>query len=105
MSEHDLPVVSIVTPCFNAARYIEAAIESVLAQDYPRIEYLVMDAGSTDGTVEILKRYASTAGKRPGPLADARGSESAISREGTGPLLKFVSEPDAGAADAINRGF
>jgi glycosyltransferase involved in cell wall biosynthesis len=79
MSEPDLPVVSIVTPCFNAARYIEETIESVLAQDYPHIEYLVMDAGSTDGTVEILKRY--------------------------GDRLKFVSEPDQGAADAINRGF
>jgi glycosyltransferase involved in cell wall biosynthesis len=79
MSEHDLPLVSIVTPCFNAARYIEETIESVLAQDYPRIEYFVMDAGSIDGTVEILKRY--------------------------GDRLKFVSQPDRGAADAINRGF
>ena len=73
------PLVSIVTACFNAARYIEETIQSVLAQDYPRVEYIVMDGGSTDGTVEILKRYADR--------------------------LKFVSEPDHGAADAINRGF
>ncbi len=73
------PLVSIVTPCFNAARYIEETIQSVLAQDYPRIEYIVMDAGSTDGTVDILQRYADR--------------------------LKFVSEPDNGAADAINLGF
>lgn len=101
MSEHDRPLVSIVTPCFNAARYIEETILSVLAQDYPRIEYIVMDAGSTDGTVEILKRYA---GK---PLADARGSEPMPSRdrEGIGRSMKFVSQPDDGAADAINRGF
>jgi glycosyltransferase involved in cell wall biosynthesis len=73
------PLVSIVTPCFNAARFIEQTILSVLAQDYPHIEYVVMDGGSTDGTVEILKRYAER--------------------------LKFVSAPDQGASDAINRGF
>jgi glycosyltransferase involved in cell wall biosynthesis len=73
------PLVSIVTPCFNAARFIEQTIDSVLAQDYPRIEYIVMDGGSTDGTVEILKRY--------------------------GGRLQWISKPDRGAADAINRGF
>jgi glycosyltransferase involved in cell wall biosynthesis len=73
------PLVSIVTPSFNGAEFLEETIRSVLAQDYPRIEYLVMDAGSTDGTLEILERY--------------RGR------------LQFVSEPDGGAADAINRGF
>jgi len=73
------PLVSIVTPSFNAAEFLEETIRSVLAQDYPRIEYLVMDGGSTDGTREILERY--------------RGR------------LQFVSAPDGGAADAINRGF
>ena len=73
------PLVSIVTPSFNGAEFLEETIRSVLAQDYPRIEYLVMDGGSTDGTLEILERY--------------RGR------------LQFVSEPDGGAADAINRGF
>ena len=79
MWELDAPLVSIVTPCLNAERYIEEAIQSVLAQDYPRIEYLVMDGGSTDGTLDILRRY-----------------------EGR---LHWVSEKDRGTPDAINRGF
>ena len=73
------PLVSIVTPSFNSARYIERAIESVLSQDYPRIEYIVMDGASTDDTVAILDRYGSR--------------------------LRYVSTPDKGASDAINKGF
>jgi len=75
----DLPLVSIVTPSLNQGQFIEATIESVLSQDYPRIEYIVMDGGSTDGTLEILRRY--------------------------GPRLQWVSEPDRGQSHAINKGF
>src|ERR1700691_3869452 len=71
-------LVSIVTPCLNSARFIRATIESVAAQDYPHIEHIVMDGGSTDGTLEILAEY---------------------------PALTVHSERDRGAADAINRGF
>ena len=53
-----LPLVTIVTPSYNQGRFIRATIESVLKQDYPRIEYLVMDGGSTDETVSILRKYA-----------------------------------------------
>jgi glycosyltransferase involved in cell wall biosynthesis len=71
--------VSIVTPCLNAGRYLETTIQSVLAQDYPHIEYLVMDGGSTDESLDILRRY-----------------------EGR---LTWVSAKDQGTADAINKGF
>ena len=73
------PRVSLVTPCYNGMPWLRAAIDSVLGQDYPNLEYLVMDGGSTDGTVELLKEY--------------------------GAQLTWVSAPDDGQADAIARGF
>jgi glycosyltransferase involved in cell wall biosynthesis len=73
------PLVSIVTPSFNTGRYIGDAVRSVLSQDYPNIEYLVMDGGSSDSTVEVLKSM--------------------------GPRVHWVSEKDRGQSDAINKGF
>ena len=73
------PLVSIVTPTYNMARFLEEAIQSVLTQDYGNIEYIVMDGGSTDGSLEILRKY-----------------------EGR---LRWYSGPDRGQTDAINKGF
>jgi glycosyltransferase involved in cell wall biosynthesis len=73
------PLVSIVTPSFNQARFLEATLRSVLEQDYPRIEYLVVDGASSDGSAEIICRYASQ-------------------------LDWWVSEKDTGQSEAINKG-
>src|SRR5512133_1046826 len=80
MSMDNLPRVSIITPSFNQSKFLERTMLSVLGQDYPNLEYIVIDAASTDGSQEIIRSYADR-------------------------LTYWVSEPDRGQTDAINKGF
>jgi glycosyltransferase involved in cell wall biosynthesis len=72
----EMPMISVITPSFRCAPFIRECIESVLAQNYPNFEHIIIDGASKDGTLEILKEY---------------------------PHLKWISEPDGGEAEALNK--
>jgi glycosyltransferase involved in cell wall biosynthesis len=74
------PKISIVTPCYNSVAYLEKAIESLISQGYPNLEYILIDGGSTDGTLGVIKKYESH-------------------------FSYWVSEPDKGMYDALRKGF
>ncbi|MCD6576507.1 MAG: glycosyltransferase [Anaerolineaceae bacterium] len=76
----EFPRISIITPSFNQGQFLEETIRSVLLQDYPAIEYIIIDGGSTDNSRAIIKKYKNK-------------------------LAWFISETDSGQADAINKGF
>ena len=76
----DWPRITIVTPSFNQGRFIESTIRCILLQNYPNLEYIIVDGGSTDGTIDIIKKYEPW-------------------------ITHWVSEKDRGMYDAINKGF
>src|SRR5690554_4386435 len=78
VSSTEMPLVSIVIPCYNSENYVSECLESVLSQDYANIEVVVVDDGSTDSSLEILSRY---------------------------PGIRVLSQANAGACVARNRGF
>ena len=98
MEQNNLPLVSIITPSFNQARYIEATIQSVISQDYPNIEYFIVDGGSIDDTVEIIKKYAL---ETDSLLSDVQQRAVGLQKK----VNWWVSEKDQGQTDAINKGF
>jgi glycosyltransferase involved in cell wall biosynthesis len=76
---HTMPKITIITPSFNQGNYLEATIRSVLLQNYPNLEYIIIDGGSTDNSVEIIEKYAPY-------------------------LTYWISEKDSGQSEAINKG-
>src|SRR5574338_486367 len=73
------PLISIITVCYNSVKTIEETIQSVLAQDYPAIEYIIVDGGSKDGTLDVIYQYKHK-------------------------ISQIISEPDNGIYDAMNKG-
>jgi glycosyltransferase involved in cell wall biosynthesis len=74
------PRIALITPVFNSGKYIEQTIRSVLAQNYPNLDYFIVDGGSTDNTIEVVRKYEDS-------------------------LTGWISEPDQGMYDALNKGF
>lgn len=82
-SESANPLVSIVTPVRNGMKYLEGCIQNILNQSYPHIEHIFIDAGSTDGSLELIAEYQAAHPER----------------------IRFISEPDDGVGEALNKGF
>ena len=88
--------VSLITACYNSAKTIKTAMESVLEQKGAEIEYIVVDGGSSDGTVDIIKEYSTRSTRSSADIASATAATRLI--------FKWISERDKGMYDAINKG-
>ncbi len=76
----EYPKITIITPVYNQVKFIEKAVRSVVDQNYPNLEYIIVDGGSTDGTMEVINKYSDK-------------------------ITRIISEPDKGMYDALNKGF
>jgi len=98
------PSISIVTPSFNQANYLEETIRSVLLQNYPKLEYIVIDGGSTDGSVEILKKYEPWLSFLS--IGPDNGQSAAIAegfKKATGDILGWINSDDFYCQGALER--
>jgi glycosyltransferase involved in cell wall biosynthesis len=105
----DLPSMTIVTPSFNQGQFLERTIQSVLEQGYPSLEYIVMDGGSTDGSVEIIRKYADRLTYwTSGPDGGQSAAINAGWRMATGDIIAWQNSDDVylpGALHAIGQAF
>ena len=99
----ETPVITVITPSFNQAQFLEACIESILSQNYPNLEYIVMDGGSTDGSVEIIKKYEKYLAFWVS-MADGgqyRAIQAGFSRS-TGEIMTWLNSDDLFCGGAFN---
>ncbi len=103
MQKQHLPKISIITPSYNQGRFIKETIDSVLSQNYPNLEYWVMDGGSTDETVKVLKSY----GKKINWVSKKdKGQTNAINeglKKVTGDIIAYINSDDVYAPDVFRQ--
>ncbi|HWR76598.1 MAG TPA: glycosyltransferase family A protein, partial [Thiobacillus sp.] len=107
MDNFDPTLISVVMPCLNAAPFVEEAVESVLAQSYPRVELVVVDDGSSDGSSDILQRLASDNPERITLIFQSRAGPFAARNlalaHANGNYIAFLDADDTWQPDALSR--
>lgn len=101
---HDLPTITLVTPSFNQARYLERTILSVLSQQYPKLEYIIMDGGSEDASSEIIKKYECRLAHWESQKDGGQGAAIIKGwKLGTGKLIGWLNSDDILLSGALHR--